>query len=122
MTEKRQVLIGHSTRFKKGEPRPFGAGKAAGSRDRLSRAFLGHLADSFEKHGKSVLETLRKDDPATYIRVVASLQPKEIAVTAPLSGMDDSKLEEALNALTQALQAKLPQPIQPAEETPAVLN
>lgn len=122
MTEKRQVLIGHSTRFKKGEPRPFGAGKAAGSRDRLSRAFLGHLADSFEKHGKSVLETLRKDDPATYIRVVASLQPKEIAVTAPLSAMDDGKLEEALAALTQALQAKMPPPVQPTDETPTVLN
>jgi hypothetical protein len=94
-----------ATRFSSANP---GRAKQKGDRDRLSAAFLKALADDFETNGAAAIETVRKEDPSTYIRVVAALQPKEIELKAPLDGMDDSQLLEAIGALTQALRAQVP--------------
>lgn len=109
----REVLIGHATRFKKGVSRPAGPGRPKGSRDKLSSDFIRDLGASFEKHGAKTLETLRQKDPATYIRVIASLQPKEIEVKAPLSGLDDAKLAQAMDMLQALLDSKQTAPIEP---------
>lgn len=110
-----------ATRFKKGV-KPPGTGRPAGSRDRLSTAFLKELADNFEKHGKITLEALRQADPATYIRVVASLQPKEIDLKQPLSALSDGKLEAAVLALTEALKTQAPPPAPIEEIQPSITH
>lgn len=94
-----------ATRWQKGV-KPAGSGRPSGSRDRISTAFLRELAEDFEAHGKSALVKVREGDPSTYLRVVASLQPKEIEVKAPLSGLDDGKLEQALEMLNALLLSK----------------
>lgn len=67
------------TQFKPGNLANPG-GKPVKSRNRLQGAFLRALADDFEEHGPAALVAMRKEKPSDYIRVVASLMPKELEV------------------------------------------
>ncbi len=66
------------TQFKVGNPG--GPGRPLGSKNRLSEYFLYELADHFEEHGKSAIERVCKDSPAEYLRIIASLTPKNLAL------------------------------------------
>lgn len=55
-------------------------GRPPGSRDRLTSAFIAKLADDFEANGCAAIERCRKDDAAAYLRLVAALVPKTVAV------------------------------------------
>ena len=37
------------------------------------------MAKDFAEHGNAAIESVRKDDPPAYLRLVAGLVPKEIA-------------------------------------------
>jgi hypothetical protein len=68
---------GGSTRFKPGvSGNP--AGKPLGARHKLATSFLEACHKSFLEHGPDTLERLRIEDPASYVKVMASLVPKEI--------------------------------------------
>src|SRR5215469_15980064 len=55
-------------------------GRPVGSRNRLSEQFLSALAADWEEHGVEVLQKVREDRPADYLRVIASVLPKEMQV------------------------------------------
>lgn len=63
-------------------------GRPKGSRNKVSGAFLGALCEDFEAHGPAAIERMRKADPVAYVRLCASLLPKEMRV-------ERSVLEEA---------------------------
>jgi hypothetical protein len=44
----------------------------------MSALFVEAMSDDFEKHGAKTIERVRKEDPSTYLKVIASLIPKEI--------------------------------------------
>jgi hypothetical protein len=48
-------------------------GRPRGARNKLGEAFLQDLHADWEMHGKSVIERVRRDDPSTYLRVMASV-------------------------------------------------
>jgi hypothetical protein len=52
-------------------------GRPKGARSKLGEAFIDALKADFDQHGIGALETVRKEKPADYIKVVASLLPKE---------------------------------------------
>ena len=87
-----------ATRFSADNP---GRAKQKGARDRLSAAFLAGLADTFEEanaeggtKGLDALRRVRDEDPATYLRVVASLQRQEVEVyRTPEERLKDDELE-----------------------------
>jgi len=54
------------------------AGRPKGSRNKLKEAFLKNLCEAWEKHGVAAIEKVAKDDPTAFVRVVASLLPKDI--------------------------------------------
>ncbi len=54
------------------------AGRPKGARQRFSESFISAMAEDFQAHGARVIATVRKTDPASYLRVVASLQPKQL--------------------------------------------
>jgi len=77
-------------------------GKPAKSRNRLQGTFLRTLADDFEVNGKQAIVTMRLEKPAEYIKVIASLMPKEVEITTtPLDEMTDDQIDQALAALKQ---------------------
>ena len=54
------------------------AGRPKGARSKLGEAFLKEMLADFEKHGGDVIETVRVEKPDQYLKVVASILPKEI--------------------------------------------
>jgi hypothetical protein len=73
-TDKKQ-----DTRFKPGQSgNP--AGRPKGSRNKVSEKLLEVLALDFEAHGQQVIEQVRTERPADYLKIVASLVPKQMEI------------------------------------------
>lgn len=56
-------------------------GRPKGSKNKLTEAFWKDFADAWEKGGRDAIDKVRLDDPSTFLRVAASLMPKESEVT-----------------------------------------
>ena len=54
-------------------------GRPKGSRNRLGQAFLDALQADFEQHGEAVIVDVREKLPHVYLKVVASMLPKEFS-------------------------------------------
>ncbi len=78
-----------------GNPR----GRPAGSRDRLTSAFVSKLADDFAEHGEQAIRDCRRDDPTAYLRLIVALAPKELEIR------HDNALEQFSDAELAALLA-----------------
>lgn len=53
-------------------------GRPKGSRNRLTDSVLKKIAADFAMHGDEVLERVRKEEPATYLKFIISLLPREL--------------------------------------------
>ena len=58
--------------------KPGNLGRKPGSRKKLSEAFLKAMSDDFNEHGIEAIVEVREKRPADYVRVVASLLPKDV--------------------------------------------
>lgn len=54
------------------------SGRPRGARNRLSEILLSIVVEDFIKHGPQAIAQLREKDPATYLRLVSSLVPREL--------------------------------------------
>lgn len=80
------------------------SGRPKGSRNKLGEAFIQAMHDDFREHGKKVIETVRIDKPDAYLKVVASILPKELNVrVSDLDDLSDSALDHRIRALAAAL-------------------
>ena len=61
---------------KSGNPK----GRPKGSKHKLSEEFLNVLLTDFEKNGVEAVEKCRTEDVSGYIRVIASIVPKELTI------------------------------------------
>jgi hypothetical protein len=92
-------------RFLPGNP---GGGRKPGSRSKLSEAFLEALCADYEQHGKAAIERMRDTNPVAYLRMIASLLPKEFHVEAARSEFEGMTLDEKRqHAITLARQLGL---------------
>lgn len=73
------------------------AGRPKGSKNRLGEAFLSDLADHWKVHGVEALDRALKENPAAYVKTVASLMPKDINVNRTF--LDDLTTDEKRNLL-----------------------
>ena len=81
-------------------------GRPRGSRVKLSEAFLAALHDDFAQHGKDAIERVRVEKPDVYLKVIASILPKQIEVSAdPFDGIPDDELEMIVEAAAAAIRA-----------------
>lgn len=69
------------------------AGRPKGARSKLGEDFVAALREDFTVHGVAAIQKMREEKPGDYIRVIASLLPKELDVQANLT------LADALDAL-----------------------
>ena len=56
-------------------------GRAAGSRNKLQAVLIENIAEDFAEHGAGVIRIVRLERPTEYLKVVASLIPKEFVVS-----------------------------------------
>jgi hypothetical protein len=83
-------------------------GRPKGSRNKLSEEFFRDLCDAWQAFGKPALETMAMLYPAEFVRMAASLIPKEPeAITTPV-------IERMSNAQLDALIAELQSGLDPA--------
>jgi hypothetical protein len=57
-----------------------GPGRPKGSRNRLTDIVMATIAADFAENGADVIAAIRKTDPATYLKFVASFVPRELVV------------------------------------------
>jgi hypothetical protein len=82
---------------------PGHTGKPKGARNKLTGDFLHALAADFAEFGAKAIKICRIEEPATYVRIVASLMPKEITFETATSDMDDDALEELIVRIREHL-------------------
>lgn len=81
LTRKKRVLPKEmeKTKWKPGvSPNP--AGRPKGARSKLTESFLKDFLKTWEEQGEFAILKVIKDDPSTYLRVAASLLPKELNI------------------------------------------
>jgi hypothetical protein len=91
--------------FKPGESGNPG-GMPVGIRSNLNKKFLVALSQEFEKSGSEAIERVAKEDPATFIKVLAAILPKEMEIRRPLDDMTDEQLRASVDALQRYLSAQ----------------
>jgi hypothetical protein len=73
-------------------------GRPRGARSKLSELFIEELYRDFQIHGVDAIKEVREVRPHDYLKVVASLLPKELNVRADvLSEMSDDELVAILD-------------------------
>ena len=81
-------------------------GRPKGSRNKLGEDFISALQESFSQHGPATIEQVRTERPHEYLKVVASILPKELNVrTDALNEMSDDDLAAILGAVQSAVLA-----------------
>lgn len=82
------------------------AGRPKGSRNKLGEAFIADLHEDWTENGKAALVACRTENPAAYVKVVASLLPKDVNLNVnSLAEFSDSELAAAISALTASIEA-----------------
>lgn len=55
-------------------------GRPLGAKNKIADKFIAALTADFEKHGETVIQTVRADKPETYLKIVADLVPKDMNI------------------------------------------
>jgi hypothetical protein len=96
-TKTRKPIPPVEHQFKPGNP-----GRPKGSRNKLGEAFMDDLYQSWLAHGPAAIEAVLKTKPDAYLKVIASLLPKDLVLKVrPLDELSDEQLLERLRSLTK---------------------
>ena len=80
------------------------AGRPKGARNKLGEAFLEAMHADFDQHGPAVIATVRADKPEQYLKVVASILPKEMNIkVSEFDDLTDDQLARQLAAVASQL-------------------
>jgi len=83
-----------------------GPGRPPGSRNALGEAFVAAVYEDWTKHGMAALAAVRINCPGSYVRVIASLVPRDVLVQPTTSKYDhltNQELVETLHEQTRLL-------------------
>lgn len=81
-----------------------GPGRPKGSRNLLGEAFLSAMHEDFEAEGVAAIVKVREEKPDQYLKVIASLLPKELSLNVnDAENMTDGELVERIRELDAAI-------------------
>jgi hypothetical protein len=112
-------------RFAKGfSGNPGGSPEA--TRRAFNKRFLLDLAEDWQQHGREVFKRVRRESPASYLKVCAMLVPREMQIehTNRIKQMTDEEIEQAIEAIQTMLAAQAGEAAKVIEVTaePAALS
>ena len=86
------------------------AGRQIGSRNKLNEKFILALHDDFVEHGAKLIEEVRKKKPDQYLKVIASILPRELHFKdqSAFEGMSIEQLDETISAIKSVIAASAP--------------
>jgi hypothetical protein len=81
------------------------AGRPRGIRNLLQRRFIEALARDFDEHGEGIIRVVRVEEPATYLRLIASVLPRELLYenTTAMSEFTDDQVDELIVKIREHL-------------------
>src|SRR5262245_18419427 len=79
------------------------AGRPRGSRNRLTGKFIAALAKEFEDHGEAPIRIVRVEEPATFLRLIAHLVPKEFTFETVTDDLSDEELSLMIERLRKEI-------------------
>ena len=92
------------------------------TRRSFNKDFLLALTADFKKHGAAAIETVRKTQPAAYMKICALLVPREMQIehSSTIKQMSDEQIEEAIAAIQAMLYARAGEAAKVIEEAEVV--
>jgi hypothetical protein len=79
-------------------------GRPKGSRNKLGEAFVADMLADWEEYGAETIQKVREERPADYVKVVASILPKDVNVNVrPLEELTDDQLRKQAEQLIAEL-------------------
>jgi len=89
------------------------AGRPKGSRNKFAEAFLADFLKTWEEGGLAAVSKVRTEDPSTYLRVAASILPKETEVTVRKQIAKDLSDDELADIAAGSSEGTADAPIDP---------
>jgi hypothetical protein len=82
-------------------------GRPKGSRNRIAEFLLDDLCTAWAEHGRDAIAHMLNQRPGDFVKVVASLVPRELLIgeASPLASLSDDDLETLIGSV-RALEAK----------------
>jgi hypothetical protein len=83
-------------------------GSPESTRRAFNKRFLLDLAEDWQQHGREVFKRVRRESPASYLKVCAMLVPREMKVehSGGVKAMSDEEIEQAIEAIQTMLAAR----------------
>ena len=83
------------------------AGRPKGTKSKFSQSFYEDMLTDWQAGGAECIKTVRETDPSTYLRVAASILPKDINVNNTqdvafdrfIEGLEDKQLDQLITGL-----------------------
>jgi hypothetical protein len=94
-----------------------GPGRRKGSRNRLGEAFVADLLADWQEFGPAAITAVRRNRPADYLKVIASILPKDLHIkTGVYDDLTDADLVARIRQLDAQVRPMLE--LQPAQPIP----
>jgi hypothetical protein len=77
-----------------------GPGRQPGSRNKLAEAFIADLVSAWNEHGTTALRRCAQEEPGTFLRIVASLMPRDVNLSI---GIDVASFADKFAAAAELL-------------------
>ena len=76
-------------------------GSPEATRRAFNKRFLLDLAEDWQQHGREVFKRVRRESPASYLKVCAMLVPKELRIepSGGVKAMTDEEIERAIEMI-----------------------
>ena len=83
-------------------------GSPEATRRAFNKRFLLDLAEDWQQHGREVFKRVRRESPASYLKVCAMLVPREMKFehSGGIKSMTDEQIEQAIEAIQTMLAAR----------------